>query len=250
MLIPGSKKHTSHDKRIEEAASIDANEEPREIFETKYWVPRRARNLVLATLRLKALMPEQFAKAKVKTIYFDDRAQTSFLDSKDGFLQKEKYRLREYIDSVDGARYSLEIKLRSDTKTSKIRKLIFKGLPADYRVTTFRALLDTFERENSFSLSWIRRVLPMSELFFSTTIYYERFRFDDPMLEARYNLDTKIMLSPSQGSEMKLREGVYLDHDIFEIKSAAPMGLPAFLSGLDIEPVTFSKFAWGNELLQ
>ena len=222
--------------------------EPREIFEAKFCSPRRERNRLLSLLRHRTSIPKSFAEAKVKTIYFDDKFSTSYMDSLDGFYAKQKYRLREYIDSVEGARYSLEIKFRNDARTSKVRKLIFKALPDSYKFSTFRELIDTFERENGFSLSRIRHSLPCEDLYVDTTIYYERFRFDNLSQDARYNIDTNIMLVPSVRSERALRDGVYLDHDIFEIKSAAPMGLPSYLKELGIEPVSFSKFVWGKEL--
>lgn len=225
-----------------------AIDEPGAIFEVKYTVPRRFRARVLSILRRRTTLPESFAVAKVKTIYFDDRSSTSFFDSVDGFLAKRKYRLREYVDSVGGARYSLEIKLRDDVKTSKVRKLIFKALPDSYRFSTFRDLLDTFECENGFSLERMRHSLPAGELYVDTTIYYERFRFEDPFADARYNLDIQIMLLPPERAENTLRSGQYLDHDIFEIKSTERRGLPAYLKGLDFEPVAFSKFVWGKEL--
>ncbi len=223
-------------------------DEPREIFEVKYTAPRHARERILSTLRMRTLAPKEFAVAKVKTIYFDDRSSTSFFDSVDGFLAKKKFRLREYIDSVGGARYSLEIKLRDDVKTSKIRKLIYKPLRASYEFTTFRALLDTLERENGVSLARLRHSLPSTELYVDTAIYYERFRFEDPYEDARYNLDTRIMLLPPERSDKHLRAGLYLDHDVFEIKSAVKKGLPSYLKGQGLEPVAFSKFVWGKEL--
>jgi hypothetical protein len=222
--------------------------EPSEIFEAKFTSPRHSRARILSALRHRTTIPAEFAEAKVKTIYFDDKSSTSFTDSLDGFLSKQKYRLREYIDSVGGARYSLEIKLRNDTRTSKVRKLIFKGLPDGYKFSTFRDLILTFEKENGFSLSRLTSELPRVELYVDTTIYYERKRFDDSFIEARYNLDTNIMLVPSVRSDRALKQGVNLDHDIFEIKSKEGMGLPGWLKGLGIEPVTFSKFVWGKEL--
>lgn len=231
------------------AKSIDSEiDEPKVIFEAKYTSPRRVRERVLSILRRRNSEPESFATAKVKTIYFDDRSATSFLDSVDGFLAKRKFRLREYIDSVGGARYSLEIKLRDDRKTSKIRKLIYRALPESYEFSTFKDLLYTFERENGFSLARMKHSLPTVELYADTTIYYERYRFEDPYKDARYNLDTQIMLLPPERAEITLRSGLYLDHDIFEIKSAEPSSLPAYLRGLGIEPVAFSKFVWGKEL--
>jgi hypothetical protein len=228
--------------------SGSAIEEPSAILEVKYTAPRRFQNRILSVLHRRTHEPKSFAVAKVKTIYFDDKNATSFFDSVDGFLAKRKFRLREYTDSVGGARYSLEIKLRDDRQTSKIRKLIFKPLPATYKFSTFRDLLDTFERENGFSLARLRHSLPAEELYVSTTIYYERFRFEDPFEEARYNLDTSIMLLPPDRAEKELRSGQYLDHDIFEIKSAELKALPSYLRGLGLEPQAFSKFVWGKEL--
>ncbi len=223
--------------------------EPKEIFEHKFTLPKHMRHLILSTMGHKTIVPKEFPVAKVKTIYFDDIEDTAFNDSLDGFVYKRKYRLREYVDTVGGARYSLEVKLRNDTKTSKIRKLIYKPLPKDYHLTTFRDLLDTFERENGFSLSRMRMGLTASELFMDTIIYYERYRFDDPYEDARYNLDTNIIVHRVNKHERRLKEGIYLDHDIFEIKSSVgPFGLPHYLRDFGIEPAAFSKFVWGKDI--
>ena len=237
------------EKNVFAGSFIDTDiPDPRNIFESKFTVPSHMRHIVLSLLRHRAEVPNEFPIAKVKTVYFDDMQDTNYYDSLDGFLDKRKYRLREYLDSEEGARYSLEVKLRDDSKTSKLRKLIFKALPADYEFTTFRDLFEVFERVNGFSLNKLRMGLPQSELYVDTTIYYERYRFDDVREDARYNLDTRIMLHSSVKAERDFREGVFLNHDIFEIKSASPMQLPSFLKGLSIEPAAFSKFVWGKEL--
>jgi len=223
-----------------------------ELFETKYLLPKHAGDRVLAALRTKALVPREFPHARLKTVYFDDMEQTSLYESLDGQLEKKKFRLREYIDpegaAMGGARYSLEVKLRSDTRTSKIRELIYEELPGGYRYTTFRDLIDTFERVTGREMPLLRIEAAGEDLFADTTIFYERFRFDDPYEEARYNVDLDIRLVPGVRSGREYYDGIYLEHDIFEIKSAGPPAFPAYLKGLGIEPLSFSKFVWGNGL--
>ncbi|MEE8575328.1 MAG: VTC domain-containing protein [Thermodesulfobacteriota bacterium] len=222
----------------------------KDIFELKYTSSRVNRERILATLRHFTDVPTEFPEAKVRTIYFDDRSDTSFHESVDGEIFKRKYRLREYVGSAEGARYSLEVKLRNDIRTSKVRELIYTDLPEGFRFTTFRALLDAFEESGSEPLTRIRVAVPRAELFVDTTIYYERSRFDDRYRDARYNLDTQVMLHPDirSGVASGGGGGVYLDHDIFEIKSAVRTELPRFLSGFGLTPVAFSKFVWGKEI--
>jgi len=219
----------------------------RVIFETKFTSLKAERNRVLSALRLKALVPGEFPTARLRTVYFDDRKNTSFFESRDGNLFKKKYRLREYVGSVCGARYSLEVKIRSDRKTSKIRRLIYRDLPQGYGFTTFRDLIETFEAVEGERLNDLRLEASDAELYVDAVVHYERFRFDDPYIDARYNLDTNIMICREPG---RSDSGTYLEHDIFEIKSPVTGALPEFLKGLNIEPVSFSKYAWGRGLQQ
>ena len=102
-----------------------------ELFETKYLVPRRMRNVLLSLLRQKTKVPAKFSYAHMRTFYFDDRHSTSLSDSVDGNLKKRKYRLREYINPEEGgAFYSLEVKLKNEAVIRKIKRLIYWGFTA------------------------------------------------------------------------------------------------------------------------
>ncbi len=219
----------------------------RPIFEAKYSVARQMRNMVLSVLSRRASVPERFATARLRTIYFDDAEKTSYFESRDGQLFKRKYRLREYIDpEPGGAFYSIEVKIRSNNLTRKVKKLIYRRLPQGYRPATFRGLIEAFEELTGDSLSMLRAELPDTELFPDVTVDYERSRFDDPDRAVRYNLDTNVMVFASN-PQMGPCGGVYLEHDIFEIKGPEPGFFPGYLKGLLIEPFSFSKFVWGRE---
>jgi hypothetical protein len=218
----------------------------KEVFEIKYAVPRSERNILLSILRQKTSVPKQFSHAKIKTVYFDDIAGNSYFDSRDGNLVKKKYRFREYIDPEEGAFYSIEVKLKLDTISSKIKKLVYKKLPEDYQFTTFRHLIDTFEKMLDCSLSFLRIASSQSELFPDTIIYYERFRFQDFRENVRYNLDTHISVLPCLKPQLQASNGVRLDHDIFELKGNRPGMVPVFLRKIRLEPISFSKFVWGK----
>lgn len=220
-----------------------------DIFETKFAVPRRLRNIVLATLRHNAREPDRFACASIKTTYFDDDAGTSLSESLDGDIDKRKYRLREYVDATEGADYSIEIKARSDTVTAKLRRLIFTRLSPGYGFTTFSALIETFERLGAISLAELKVELPGRELYPSAVLRYERQRFDDRRTEARYNLDTNVTVSFGALGRAD-GHGYPLEHDLFEIKSPHPEFFPAFLGDMELEPLSFSKFLWGKEALE
>ena len=219
-----------------------------DIFETKFVAPRRLRNILLATLRHNARVPDQFAYANIKTTYFDDDPGTSLTESREGDIYKRKYRLREYLDAAEGADYSIEIKARSDTVTAKLRRLIFGHLPPGYELTTFSALIETFERLGAISLAEIKVELPIRELYPSAVIRYERRRFDDRHKEARYNLDTNVTVSFDPKGAVN-GHGYSLEHDLFEIKSPHPGFFPGFLEDMELEPLSFSKFLWGKEAL-
>lgn len=230
------------------AAPGGAHDFSRELYEVKFSSPRRLRNLLLSRLRHNADIPDRYATATMKTTYFDDRDDTSFFESRDGEIYKRKYRLREYVDAEDGADYSIEVKMRSNTVTRKVKRLIFGQLPPGFKPSTFGELVDTFEHTLGISLNEIRAEMPDRELFPSTVICYDRSRFDDRREDARYNVDTNIMVC----FEAKCAEkglGHYLDHDIFEIKSPEPGFFPSFLDGLGLDPFSFSKFLWGRETI-
>ncbi|RKY03357.1 MAG: hypothetical protein DRP55_01595 [Spirochaetes bacterium] len=218
-------------------------------FEMKFGVPKYMRNIFLATLQRRTRIPEKFSYSKMKTVYFDDNTNSNYFDSRDGQLYRRKYRFREYINpETSGAYYSLEIKIRFDKKTNKIKKLIYKRLPKGYKIVTFKKLINDFEKVLNCPLSFFKKELPVNELFPDTMICYERFRFDDYYQDARYNLDINIVTLPC-GRLGTLDNGIYFDYDVFEIKSRKPLFLPSFLKGLDIEPLSVSKFIGAKELL-
>ncbi len=223
--------------------------EPRKttIFEAKFAVPRHMRERVHSVLEARTLRPERFATARLRTMYFDDTEKTSFFESRNGNLSKRKYRLREYVDpEPGGAFYSIEVKIRSDTMTRKVKRLIYRRLPEDYRPTTFRHLIETFEELTGESLSVLRAELPPDELFPAVAVEYHRARFDDPDGGIRYNIDTGVSVMASNPL-VAPSCAMYLNHDIFEIKSKEPCLLPGYLKGFGIEPFSFSKFVWGGE---
>lgn len=230
-----------------EASGPDKGSAPGVIFEIKYAVPIGSRYQLQSALRHYGAVPAEFPFSRIKTLYFDDSADKSFFESIDGELEKRKYRLRYYIGS-EGARYSVEVKLRSNTVTRKVKQYIHQRLPEGYRITGFRALIDALEGVSNRSLAALRAELPRSELFPSTTINYQRHRFDDLREEARYNVDTHITVSPDL-SAPDAGHGFRLDHDIFEIKTTNAEFFPSYLKGLGLEPVSFSKFVWGRETL-
>ncbi|MFQ5480261.1 MAG: VTC domain-containing protein [Thermodesulfobacteriota bacterium] len=222
----------------------------KEIFEVKFAISRAETARLLASLRHNTATPDQFSHARIKTIYFDDRMDTSFYESREGELFKRKYRLRVYMDRTEGARYSLEIKKRHNTVTSKVRELIFEELPSGFRITSFHSLIRAFEEITGRPLFNLSSELPSIELFPDTVVFYERVRFDDRHASVRYNVDTSIRVFPGPSTtEETVGEGLSLGHDVFEIKSVKPGVIPFFLKGLSLEPFSFSKFAWGKELL-
>lgn len=215
------------------------------IFESKFSTPRQLRNIVLARLNCYSAPAPSFANSTIKTQYYDDIASTSFLEAKDGQMDKRKYRLREYILSEPGgARYSIEVKKRQGAKTMKVKRLVNGLLPCNCRPSTFKELIGELERLGGITLNEIRHELPDRELYPSAAVYYERARFEDQRRNARYNLDTSIRVSPGLSAE-----GVYLDFDILEIKSQDPELFPEFFYGLGVKRMSFSKFVWARELL-
>jgi hypothetical protein len=231
---------------LPETSIIDTNSAF--VFETKYCLPRHLKNVLLSTLNHRASPPVSFPYAKMRTIYFDDVEDTSFFDSRDGNLKKKKYRLREYIDSTEGASYSLEIKIRDNTQTRKIKELMYVKLPEDYKFTTFRDLIGTFEALTDSIYPELRIESSGPELYPDTIIYYERMRFEDNYIKARYNVDTNIYVSPYIKVDAKKSNNFNLDHGVFEIKTAVPEYFPAFLRGLGLERFSFSKYVWGKSI--
>lgn len=225
-----------------------------EIFEMKFQVPRQSRQHVLSLLYHRAQVPERFHHARMRTLYFDDRQNTSFLDGQDGNLYKKKFRLRQYLPPVQGALYSLEIKARLGNRTLKTRELIFDSLPKGYEFSTFSSLITEFEKltAGGKSFAGLRAESSGHELYPDTEIYYERYRFVCPAGRTRYNLDINTRVTAGlirAGISPAIEAGaIALNHDIFEIKGPEPEALPAFLKGLGIEPISLSKFVWGKDL--
>ena len=220
------------------------------LFEVKYHVPKSKISFLYSTIKHHCLKPKNFAKAKLKTFYFDDQFDTSFFESVNGEIQKTKYRFREYISpEKGGALYSLEIKLRNNSETSKIKKLIYQRLPNKYKFTTFRNLLLEIERSNNIVLKDFYQNLPERTLYPTTLIEYDRSRFDSLEGNVRYNIDTNITTTLGYKNFTISKQKLYLDHAIFEIKSNIPEFFPSFLRNVKIHPTSFSKFAWGREIV-
>ncbi len=220
------------------------------LFEIKYKIPTSLLNTLSTTVRHHTLIPASFSTAKLKTWYFDDEANTSFWESINGELSKTKYRFREYIaPEQGGALYSLEIKRRNNAETSKLKELIYKPISKDYKFTTFRDLLAEIERHSDLDLKPFYHYLPDKTLFPSTLIQYKRSRFDSLEGNVRYNIDTNIMVTLTPQQFLATDQTHHLEHSIFEIKSSMPEFFPSFLQRLNLSPTSFSKFAWGKEML-
>ena len=220
------------------------------LFEVKYKVPFGKVNLLNSKLSHYTFIPLNFADAKLETIYFDDEKNSSFDESINGNLLKRKYRFRKYINpQVGGAFYSLEIKSRKNTKTSKLKKLIFNELPSNYEFRTFRKLLSLIEKETNLDLKDFYNSLPDKTLFPSTCIKYERKRFDSYEGNVRYNLDTNIEVKLASRNSFQEEQTISLGYAIFEIKSMEPEFFPFFLKELNLTPNSFSKFSWGKDIL-
>lgn len=221
-----------------------------EVFEIKYKVPKSIVNYLYSSIRHYAITPKKFSKAKLKTFYFDDQFDTSFSESVNGELRKTKYRFREYINpDLGGAYYSIEIKRRFNTETSKIKRLIYQRLPNNYNISTFKNLLSEIKVNTDLDLKEFYNNLPEKILLPSTLIQYDRDRFDSPEGDVRYNIDTNISVNLGLNCSSTTEQKIYLNHSIFEIKSKSPEFFPSFLRHLKISPSSFSKFAWGKDII-
>ena len=226
---------------------IDINK-AKNLFEVKYKLNQNQANILDAKLKHYTKIPKRFSTAKLKTIYFDDQINSSFLESINGELIKTKYRFREYISpEKGGALYSLEIKKRKNTETSKIKKLIFNHLPQNYKFSTFRDLINKISTITKEDYKEFHNSLPEKTLYPSTSIQYFRKRFDSFNGDVRYNLDTNIMVKIATRSFAHTEQTLNLNYSIFEIKSIMPEFFPSFLGSLSLTPDSFSKFAWGKE---
>ena len=218
------------------------------LFEVNFKVPTEKLNYLKTKIKNNCLTPKDFPGAKLKTLYFDDQFDTSFYESANGELKKTKYRFREYISPAKGgALYSLEIKFRNNSETSKIKKLIYNPLSKGFEHSTFRNLLLEIEKTNKIDLNDFYKYLPERNLFPSTLIQYERNRFDSIEGNVRYNIDTNITSTLGSRNFLNSEQKLYLKYSIFEIKSFYPEFFPSFLKNLKLEPSSFSKFAWGKE---
>lgn len=220
------------------------------ILEVKYIVPEEKIGYLYSTIKHHCITPKSFAKAKLKTFYFDDQFDTSFFESKNGEIKKTKYRFREYLSpEKGGALYSLEMKLRDNAETSKIKKLIYEPITKNYKLTTFRNLISEIERTNNINLKDFLYYLPERTLYPTILIEYERSRFDSLEGNVRYNIDTNITTTLGYKDFLISKQKLYLNHSIFEIKSQIPEFFPFFLKHLKLKPSSFSKFAWGKDLV-
>lgn len=189
----------------------------------------------------------KFSRASVRTVYFDDVNLRSYYESRDGHLDKHKYRWREYVGPEEGgARYSIEIKIRSASTTRKIKEYIHARLPENYRPASFRSLISRLGVRHGF----LPDDIP-DNLHPTVTICYDRYRFHDLRDEdVRYNLDSNIRTYLVTPADTASNAFIRCDTDILEVKAPADKQVNSGfigLLGLDAKPISFSKYMWGME---
>ena len=110
-------------------------------------------------------------------------------------------------------------------------------------------LISEIERSNNINLKDFFHYLPERTLYPTTLIEYERSRFDSLEGNVRYNIDTNITTTLGYKDFLISKQKIYLNHSIFEIKSEIPEFFPVFLKHLKLNPSSFSKFAWGKDMV-
>ena len=214
-------------------------------YETKFVLPVASGPVIAAFLRRVYPSSSPYWQSKLTTTYYDDLALSSYWESRDGLLNKMKYRFRQYFNpSGVGADYGIEIKRREGPLVNKT-KILLKAAGTRLSPTAdFGSLLDRLRGVPGASAAALRTHVRQC-LRPTLAISCERLRFVNQRAQERYSLDQNIACVAMPGLSGWSRRRVAFPYTIFEIKSAAAVPEAPFLRMFSLEPVSFSKYAYG-----
>ena len=214
-------------------------------YETKFVLPVASGPVIAAFLRRVYPSSSPYWQSKLTTTYYDDLALSSYWESRDGLLNKIKYRFRQYFNpSGVGADYGIEIKRREGPLVNKT-KILLKAAGTRLSPTAdFGSLLDRLRGVPGASAAALRTHVRQC-LRPTLAISCERLRFVNQRAQERYSLDQNIACVSMPGLSGWSRRRVAFPYTIFEIKSAAAVPEAPFLRIFSLEPVSFSKYAYG-----
>lgn len=214
-------------------------------YETKFVLPVESGPALAAFLRRVYPSSSPYWQSKLTTTYYDDLALSSYWESRDGLLNKMKYRFRRYFNpSGVGADYGIEIKRREGPLTNKTKILLKAAGTQLSPMTDFGSLLDRLRSVPGTSAAALRTHVRQC-LRPTLAISCERLRFVNQRAQERYSLDQNIAGVAMPGLSGWSRRRVAFPYTIFEIKSAATVPEAPFLRMFSLEPVSFSKYAYG-----
>ena len=218
-------------------------------YETKFVLPVEAGPVLAAFLRRVYPSRSPYWQSKLTTTYYDDLALGSYWESRDGLLNKMKYRFRQYFNpSGVGADYGIEIKRREGPLVNKTKILLKAAGTGLSPMADFGSLLDRLRSVPGASAAALRTHVRQC-LRPTLAISCERLRFVNQRAQERYSLDQHIACVAMPGLSGWRRRRVPFPYTIFEIKSAAAVPAAPFLRMFALEPVSFSKYAYGISAL-
>ncbi len=218
-------------------------------YETKFVLPAEAGPAIAAFLCRVYPSSSPYWQSKLTTTYYDDLALSSYWESRDGLLNKMKYRFRQYFNpSGVGADYGIEIKRREGQLVNKTKILLKAAGTRLSPIADFGSLLDRLRSVPGASAAALRTHVRQC-LRPTLAISCERLRFVNQHAQERYSLDQNIACVAMPGLSSWSRRRVAFPYTIFEIKSAAAVPEAPFLRMFSLEPVSFSKYAYGISAL-
>ncbi len=218
-------------------------------YETKFVLPVESGPALANFLRRVYPSSSPYWQSKLTTTYYDDLALSSYWESRDGLLNKMKYRFRQYFNpSGVGADYGVEIKRREGPLTNKTKILLKSAGTRLSPMADFGSLLDRLRSVPGASAAALRTHVRQC-LRPTLAISCERLRFVNQRAQERYSLDQNITCVAMSGLSGWSRRRVAFPYTIFEIKSAAAVPEAPFLRMFSLEPVSFSKYAYGISAL-
>lgn len=191
----------------------------------------------------------------VTSLYFENRSQQIYYETKNKLEFRQKLRLRIYDDTdIDGTAF-FEVKQKHNRVVNKRRT----ALPLK---EAYRYLYQPLDRLESYRPS---KVLIMKEIHHFRTLYrlkpemvvsYDRHAFhciDDPDLRVTFDLNLRC-----RNSDLNIETGPYGENFIdknlvvleVKVSHSVPLWLTRFLQKLDCEQRSASKFCTSLELLK
>ena len=216
--------------------------------EKKYLITTEQRNLLLQKIDDK-IMPDQYGKSTICSLYFDTDDYRLIRNSIDKPLYKEKLRLRSYSVPYDESEVFLELKKKYKGVVYKRRKTMKYNSAKEYIYEHHLPDNSQIMKEIDWTVNFYKGLKPKMFIAYDRCAY---FGIDDENLRITFDMNIRYRTDKLTLSAGSFGEKI-IDDDlcIMEIKAlrAMPVWLCSILNELKIYPSSFSKYGTAYKIV-